>query len=184
MADAVLVIDMLRGFLEEGYPLYGGNSVRQIIPNIQRLLEKEIPRSSKIYFLCDNHDKDDLEFKIFPPHCIAGTKESEVIPELSKFLGEIIKKRRYSAFYGTDLEQELKKLKPGKLIICGVLTNICVMHTIADARNRDYKVEIPVNCVASPDEAAHRFALDHMEKVLGARLVQEVNHASTEVQTI
>jgi nicotinamidase-related amidase len=52
-----------------------------------------------------------------------------------------------------------------------VLTDICVMHTTADARNRDYAVEIPVNCVASSDEAAHRFALEHMENVLGARLV-------------
>ncbi len=179
MADAVLVIDMLRGFLEEGYPLYGGAKVGQIISHIQRLLEREISRGSKIFFVCDNHDEDDLEFKMFPPHCIAGTKEAEIIPELSKYPGEIIKKKRYSAFYGTDLEKRLKKLKPGKLIVCGVLTNICVMHTVADARNRDYEVEIPLNCVASPDEAAHSFALEHMEKVLGARLIQEVNHAST-----
>ena len=171
MANAVLVIDILRGFMEEGCPLYGGEKTRKIIPNIKRLLEKEISKGSKVFYVCDNHDADDLEFKMFPPHCIAGTAESEVIPELAKYPGEIIQKKRYSAFYGTDLEQKLKKLKPGKLIICGVLTNICVMHTVADARNRDYKVEIPVDCVASPDEAAHRFALEHMEKVLGARLV-------------
>jgi nicotinamidase/pyrazinamidase len=171
MSNAVLVIDMLRGFLEEGYPLYGGEKVRQVIPNIKRLLDKEIAQGSKIFFICDNHDKDDPEFNMFPPHCIAGTAEAEVIPELSKYAHEIIKKKRYSAFYGTDLEKKLKKLKPDKLIVCGVLTNICVMHTVADARNRDYAVEVPVDCVASPDEAAHRFALEHMEKVLGARLV-------------
>ena len=59
---------------------------------------------------------------------------------------------------------------PEKLIICGVLTNICVLHTTADARNRDYQVEVPADCVASPDEKAHQFALEHMEKVLGAKL--------------
>ncbi len=171
MASAVLVIDMLRGFLEEGCPLYGGENVRRVIPNIQRLLEKELALGSTVYFVCDNHDKDDPEFKMFPPHCIAGTAEAEIIPELSKYAHEIIKKKRYSAFYGTDLEKKLEKLKPDKLIVCGVLTNICVMHTVADARNRDYTVEVPVDCVASPDDAAHRFALEHMEKVLGARLV-------------
>ncbi len=171
MANAVLVIDMLRGFLEEGHPLYGGDNVRRIIPNIQRLLEKESSLDSKIYFVCDNHDKDDPEFKMFPPHCIAGTAEAEIIPELSKYALEIIKKKRYSAFYGTDLEKKLEKLKPDRLVVCGVLTNICVMHTVADARNRDYAVEVPADCVASPDEAAHRFALEHMEKVLGAKLV-------------
>jgi nicotinamidase/pyrazinamidase len=170
MANAVLVVDMLRGFLEEGYPLSIGQKPRNIIPNIQRLLEQELARGSKVFFICDNHDPDDLEFKMFPPHCIAGTLEAEVIPELAKYTGEIIPKKRYSAFFNTNLEERLKQLKPDKVIICGVLTDICVMHTVADARNRDYDVEVPVNCVASPDERAHQFALDHIEKVLGARL--------------
>ncbi len=177
MANAVLVVDMLRGFMEEGYPLYLGANARKIIPNIQKLLELELAQDSKIFFICDNHDKDDLEFRMFPPHCIAGTEEAEVIPELTGYPGEIIPKRRYSGFYDTPLEEKLKALKPDKLIICGVLTNICVMHTTADARNRDYEVEIPVDCVASPDASAHQFALEHMDRVLGAKLVQVVNHA-------
>ena len=41
------------------------------------------------------------------------------------------------------------------------------MHTAADARNRDYKVEVPADCVASFDEDAHDNALRHMEKILG-----------------
>lgn len=174
MPNAVLVIDMLRGFLEEGYPLYIGEKPRGIIQNLQRLLEGELARGSDVFFICDNHDPDDLEFKMFPPHCIAGTEEAEVIAELASYPGEFIPKKRYSGFYNTVLDEKLKELKPDKLIICGVLTNICVMHTTADARNRDYDVEIPVACVASPDEEAHRFALEHMDMVLGASLVQEV----------
>jgi len=170
MADAVIVVDMLRCFMEPGHPLYAGDKAREIIPNVQKLLERELARGSKIFFICDNHDPDDLEFKMFPPHCIAGTPEAEVIPELAGYPGEIIPKKRYSGFFNTALETSLKELKPGKLIICGVLTNICVLHTAADARNRDYPVEVPVDCVASPDEKAHQFALEHMEKVLGAKL--------------
>jgi len=170
MAKAVLVVDMLRGFLEEGHPLYCGPRCRQIIPNIQRLLAEELAQGSKVFFICDNHDPDDLEFKMFPRHCVAGTPEAEVIPELANYPGEIIAKKRYSGFFATQLEEKLKELAPEKLIICGVLTNICVLHTTADARNRDYQVEVPVDCVASPDEQAHRFALEHMEKVLGAEL--------------
>ncbi len=172
MADAVLVIDMLRGFLEEGYPLYIGKEARNIIPNIQGLLERELARGSKIFFVCDSHDPDDLEFKMFPPHCIAGTAETEVIPELAKYPGEIIPKKRYSAFFNTKLEEKLKKLKPDKIVVCGVLTDICVMHTVADARNRDYAVEVPVDCVAALDEKTQQFALSHIEKVLGARLTR------------
>ncbi len=170
MVNAVLVVDMLRGFLEEGYPLYIGAEARRIIPNIQRLIEQELAQGYRVFFICDRHDPDDLEFKMFPPHCIEGTPEAEVIPELAKYPGEIIPKKRYSGFFDTPLETKLKELKPEKLIICGVLTNICVMYTVSSARNRDYEVEVPVDCVASPDEKAHQFALEQIEKVLGAKL--------------
>jgi len=170
MAAAVIVVDMLRCFMEPGHPLYVGDKAREIIPSVQKLLEKEHARGSKIYFICDNHDPDDLEFKMFPPHCIGGTPEAEVIPELARYPGEIIPKKRYSGFFNTDLEARLKELKPEKLIVCGVCTDICVMHTAADARNRDYLVEVPVDGVASPDEKAHQFALEHIDKVLGAKL--------------
>ncbi|MFC1870907.1 cysteine hydrolase family protein [Chloroflexota bacterium] len=170
MANAVLVIDMLRGFLAAGYPLYIGEESRGIIPRIQSLLERELAFGSKVLFICDRHAPDDLEFRMFPPHCVVGSAEAEVIPELSGYPGEVIPKRRYSGFFDTVLEERLGQLEPEKLIICGVLTNICVLHTTADARNRDYEVEIPVDCVASPDKAAHRFALEHMAKVLGAKL--------------
>ncbi|MFC2012070.1 cysteine hydrolase family protein [Chloroflexota bacterium] len=174
MANAVLVVDMLRGFLEAGYPLYIGDNCRRIIPNIRHLLESELERDSRIFFICDNHSTDDLEFEMFPPHCIKGTIEADVIPELSEYPGEIIPKKRYSGFFGTSLEEKLRQLNPDKLIACGVLTDICVIHTVADARNRDYQVEVPTDCVASPDEEAHRFALEHIEKVLGARLTTAV----------
>ncbi|MES0279022.1 MAG: isochorismatase family cysteine hydrolase [Dehalococcoidales bacterium] len=179
MADVVLVIDMLRGFLEEGNPLFCGQTARRIIPSIKTLLERELNRGSRVFFVCDRHAPDDAEFKMFPPHCITGTPEAEVIPELAKYPGELIPKKRYSAFYNTGLGTKLEHLKPERLIICGVLTNICVMHTTADARNRDYQVEVPVDCVASPDEQEHRFALQHMEKILGATLTR-FKEANTE----
>ncbi len=170
MANTVLVIDMTRGFFEEGYPLYCGDRARRIVPNIQGLLEQELARGATILFLCDHHDPDDAEFKMFPPHCVEGTPETEIISELKKFAGEVIPKKRLSAFYGTILEERLRQLKPEKLIVCGVCTDICVCQTVGDARNRDYQVEVPVDCVASFNEKAHYTALEHMEKILGAKL--------------
>jgi len=169
MTNAVLVVDMVRGFLEEGYPLYCGARARRIIPNVQGLLEQELAQGSSVFFLCDHHTPDDLEFKMFPPHCIEGTAEAELIPELAGY-GEVIPKRRFSAFFDTSLEAKLRQLKPEKLIVCGVCTDVCVLHTVADARNRDYEVEVPVDCVASFNETAHHFALQYMEKTLGAKL--------------
>ena len=171
MGNVVLVVDMLVGFLEASHSLYCGDDARGIIPRTRRLVEREQARGSSLLFVCDRHTPDDLEFQMFPVHCLEGSNEAQVIPELSGCQGEIIPKRRYSGFFGTELERRLADLKPDKLIVCGVCTDICVMHTVADARNRDYQVEVPVDCVASFDLAAHEFALRHMEKVLGAKLV-------------
>ena len=171
MTDVVIVADMIKGFLEEGYPLYLGQKARGIIPNVRRMLEEERQKGSHIIFLADNHEPDDREFEMFPPHCVKGTVETEVIPELSDLATEIIPKTRYSAFYGTNLEERIRELSPDRVVMCGVCTDICVLHTVADLRDRDYRVEVPVDCVATFDEEAHAFALKHIEKVLGAKLV-------------
>ena len=165
MSNVVLVVDMLIGVMEPGKNLYCGDEARQIIPNIKRLIESEQAAGSSIIFIADNHDPDDLEFEMFPVHCVRGTEECEVIPELADYVTVTLQKRRYSAFYETDLAGRLKTLNPEKIILAGV-----VMHTAADARNRDYAVEVPTDCVASFDPDAHRHALDHMEKILGAKL--------------
>ncbi len=161
---------MTRAFLEPGRALYVGDKALRIIPHIQKLLEYELARSSTILFLNDHHIPNDPEFKMFPPHSVVGTEETQVIPELSEFMGKIIPKRHYSAFSDTTLGDELKKLAPAKLIICGVLTDICVCHTATSARDLGYTVEVPTDCVASNDESHHYTALTHMRDVLGVAL--------------
>ena len=159
---------MLRGFLEEGHSLFIGERGRRIIDPIKKLLEKN--KSLPVFFLCDEHDPDDEEFKSFPPHCLKGSLEAKLIPELENYPGEIIPKKHFSGFYETGLDEKLKALGIEKLIIVGVLTDICVLHTAADARKYGYQVEIPADCVFTPDTEANRFALKHLSEVLGARV--------------
>jgi nicotinate phosphoribosyltransferase len=179
MATVVIVTDMLRGFLEEGYPLYCGIEARTIVPNIQRLLERELKQGSKIFYICDHHIPDDPEFKMFPPHCVEGTVEAELIPELSEYPGETIAKKTFGSFYNTPLDKRLKAIKPKTIVVCGVTTHICVLQAVIDARNRGYDVEVPVDCVASFDRKAHTFALDYMERVLGAKLIKPTVEVSS-----
>ncbi|MCI0799275.1 MAG: cysteine hydrolase [Chloroflexi bacterium] len=173
MANVVLVIDMVKGFLEPGHNLYCGDESRSIIPKVASLLAQERDAGSHILFISDHHDPDDLEFQIFPVHCVKGTEEPNVIPELSGFVTEsnVVPKNRYSGFFNTDLAQRLERLNPEKIIVCGVCTDICVLHTSADARNRDYAVEVPAGCVASFNADAHAWALSHIQNILGAKVV-------------
>ena len=174
MARAVLVIDMLRGFLEEGHPLFSGIQARRIIPNVHCLIETEKKRGAHVIWACDSHACDDPEFKQFPPHCIQGTEEADIVPELADCGGTIVTKRHFSAFQDTGLDQLLHDLEVDTLVVCGVSTDICVLHTVADARSKGYVVEVPANCVASFNNKNHAFALDHIEKVLGASITTEI----------
>ena len=175
MPRAVVVADMLRGFMEPGHALYCGNKARRIIPNMQKLFEQELAKGSRIFYVCDHHDKNDPEFAMFPPHAIEGTEESEVIPEFKNYPGKIIPKKTYSLFFNTTLDEELKKLKPDTVVVCGVLTHICVLIGAMETRVRHYPVEVPVDCVADVDDKEHVWALDYIEKVLGCKLTRAVS---------
>jgi len=172
MARAIVVADMIRGFMEPGHALYCGDKARHIIPNMKKLFEQELAKGSKIFYICDNHDRDDPEFAMFAPHAIEGSIESEVIPEFKKYPGKIIPKKSYSLFHNTTLDDELNKLKPETVIVCGVLTHICVLIGAMEARVRHYPVEVPVDCVADVDEKEHVWALDYIDKVLGCKLTR------------
>ena len=74
-----------------------------------------------------------------------------------------IQKRRYSAFYGTDLEILLKGLKVNTLILTGGLTDVCVHYTYADAHQGDYHCYVVENCTAGSSLDSHRASLKAME---------------------
>lgn len=168
---AVLVIDMLYDFLDPEGALYVGDEAAGVVSPIAELLESERKAGSKIIYVCDNHAPEDAEFKMFPLHCVAGTKGAEIICELTPQKDDlIIYKRRYSAFSGTDLDITLRELGINELLIVGVCTNICVLYTAADARNLNYSVLIPKNCVASFNPAAHEFALGELAGTLGVEV--------------
>jgi nicotinamidase-related amidase len=171
---SVIVVDVLNGFCKVGN-LASPRLARVILP-IQKLLERELQAGSHIIFLADTHAPDDPEFEMFPPHCVAGSGEEEVVDELKPFVakGILIPKTRYSGFFKTNLEQVLAEIAPAEVIVVGVCTDICVMHTVADLRNRNYRVIVPRQCVETYDAPGHdgdevnKCMLTHIRDVLGA----------------
>jgi len=172
---ALIVVDMQRGFLEEGYPLFCGAEARRIIPTVSHAVEESLARGIPVFFTADAHSPDDREFKIYPSHCIRGSKEAKIIPELAPYLDRstLIETTTYSAFFETDLHRRLQGLGVEELTFCGVCTDICVLHTVADAYFRGYRIAVLREGVASFDPEGHRFGLRHMEAVFGARLIGE-----------
>lgn len=161
----VIIVDMLRGFLEPEFPLYCGDNARKIIPNVKELVEDT---DERLIWVCDAHRDDDIEFNVFPKHCLRGSIEAQIIPELIGFDGNVVLKRSIDGFSGTTLQAIVSSLKPTTVTVVGVCTDICVLYVVAGLRMRGYPVTVPSNCVASFDQEMHEFGLKHMNKVLGA----------------
>ena len=170
---ALVVVDMIEDFVREGGALYCGPSMARIVPVIRREITRARDATEPVVYLTDNHLPDDAEFQVFPPHAIAGTKGAEIVPELAPGKDDtVIPKRRYSGFFGTDLDITLRERGVDTLRLVGDCTNICVLYTAADARNLGYAVEVVEKGVTSFDEEAHRDALRELEKTLGAKVLR------------
>lgn len=84
----------------------------------------------------------------------------------------MIKKKRYSGFYETELDAVLKgNLIDKVVVVVGVCTSICVMDTVGGLRDRDYRVKVNRSGVADFDLQFHDFFLKRMEKAYGARII-------------
>ncbi len=105
-------------------------------------------------------------------HCIETNPDTAIAAEVLDFrpTDYLIRKRRYSAFFGTDFEILLKGLKIDTLLLCGGLTDVCVHYTFVDGHQSDYFCRVIEDCVAGSCLEAHEAALRAMEYLqTGAR---------------
>ena len=162
---ALIIVDMLNDFVRADGALVVPKA-KELIPNQKKLLEKARKLGFEILYLADNHMPDDPEFEIWPKHCVQGTHGAKVIDELTPLTNEkIIPKRRYSGFFGTDLDLTLREAAVERIILVGVLTDICVMYTSADASARNYEVIVISDATGTTDSSIQKFSLKHIEKV-------------------
>ncbi len=169
MKTAIVVVDMINDFVIGSLKC---ESAFKIIPNIRRLLnfvrKKEIP----VIYTNDTHLPGiDEEFEIWPQHALVGTKGAEVIEELKPVKGDyIIQKRRYSAFFGTYLDLLLRELEVDTLVLVGLVTNVCIQNTAADAFFRGYRVIVPEDCVEAVNEEVQKSAIEYMKTIYGCKI--------------
>ncbi|NOI29271.1 cysteine hydrolase family protein [Vibrio coralliilyticus] len=94
---------------------------------------------------------------------IEGTAGCELLRECVRASNEpeIIKKR-YSAFFGTELDTFLEELKPREIVIAGVNTHACIRVTAIDAYQRDFPLLLAQDCIDSYDEGCHNESFSYL----------------------
>ncbi len=177
---ALFSVDMIKGFCTEG-PL-SSPRIQAIAPTVAQTFERAYATGIRDFILAqDAHTPDAVEFESYPPHCIAGTSESETIPELAQLpfaeLFTIIPKNSLNPFYGTELLawQDIHR-DLNTAIVIGDCTDLCVYQTAmhlklyANAHNQRMRVIIPANAVQTfdtPIETAQQLgSLPHNGDVL------------------
>ena len=164
---AVLVVDMLNDFVTGAL---GCDNARAIVKPTQELLDEARKNNVPVIFCNDSHLKGvDNELKLWGDHAIRGTKGAEVIPELPiSDKDYVILKRRYSAFFQTDLDLLLKELGVTTVIITGLHTHMCCRHTAADAYQNNYEVIFANECTNAFTEEDYQYGLRYAKETYGA----------------
>ncbi|MCH3990038.1 MAG: cysteine hydrolase [Lactobacillus sp.] len=114
---------------------------------------KEVHRANMVDFGRELDGAEDV-------HCLDNLPTTDYAKLTYPLPGEYkITKRRYSAFFATDLELLLKCLHVDTLYMVGGLTDVCIHYTSVDAHQNNYHIRVVTDAVAGSSEEAHRYAL-------------------------
>ena len=179
-SKALIVIDYTYDFVAPDGKLTCGVPGQAIEGKIASLIKQFIEEKQPVIFANDLHKENDPfhpETKLFPPHNIEGTSGRALYGSVKalyeKHQHEVISfdKTRYSAFAGTNLALLLRERGVQEVVLVGVCTDICILHTAVDSYNLGYELTIYKDAVASFNDVGHTWALSHFEACLGARIL-------------
>lgn len=182
MKRALINIDYSYDFVATDGKLTCGVPGQAIEDDITALTQAFIEADDFVAIGMDSHEEGDTlhpELASFPEHNIIGTPGKELYGKMKTLYEEnkhkdnvfYFNKTRYSAFVGTNLELKLRERKVEEVHLAGVCTDICILHTAIDAYNKGFKIVVHRNAVASFNQSAHNWALEHVTNILGATVV-------------
>lgn len=165
--SAVLVVDVLGGS-NEVLPV-----LADMVANSVAIVEAARAAGVPVIFADDAHVPGlDRELELWGDHGIAGTEDAK--PAAAFEVGEgdyVIPKRRYDAFFQTDLDLTLRELGVDTLIVVGADTNICVFQTLAGAYFRAYKTIVAADATATFLIGTQEYGLEYFSRCYDSRVV-------------
>ena len=167
---ALLVIDAIEAVADDS--LYDPDAATKAYrENVARAVAAAHAAGMPVIYCNDAHVPGlDRELELWGEHGVAGG--TRVFPEIEQAVSDItIPKRRYSGFFQTDLDLTLRELSVTTVVAVGADTNICVLHTLADAYFNGYASVVVTDATMTFLCGTQAGALEHCEKCYGSALV-------------
>lgn len=174
---AMIVVDMENDFVAEDAPLETPGA-REMVPNLVEALSACRDAGVKVIYTAHAHRRDGSDLGLFSLNPVIARGEAlaedtpgvDIYPAVAPQLGEhVIKKHRFSGFFGTDLDMILRGWRVDTVIIAGATTENCCHATARDALFRDYRVVFLSDATAT---------FDYPDLGFGAMSAAEVHRAA------
>jgi len=165
MQTALIIVDMQIDFFRRD-PLKSIG--RELVPAMNRLTSEARMRQVPVIWIRQEFKKDLSDAFLHMRRAgqrltIEGTEGARLLPELNIGSDDFqIVKKRYSAFFDTNLDDLLNSMGIGSLIFCGINSHACVRASVTDAYQRDYIVHLVTDCTGSWDPEHHRISMNYM----------------------
>ena len=170
-ATALILVDVTNSFFLEGMPNHYP-AAAEVLEPLRRLLARAREKGRIVVHAVEQHYPgfDDFEWRKLPRHHFIGD------PDAAFFTGfepagprEIVcAKRRFSAFFATDLALFLSEQKIERVVIAGVKTNVCIRATVQDAFANGFDAVVPREATNSNRPHLAAASLEDIERYFGS----------------
>ena len=170
---AIVVVNLLVDMVERAKPFPMPPEYAEILERTVQFIQSAREAGYPIIYIQDQHregDKEFTDFSVGQPHAIRDTEGAQLISQLSP-VGEsdyTVGKRRFSAFFGTDMDLYLREEGIRRLVIVGRPSNVCALYSASDAFIRRYEVVAISDCLYSKTGEMHDRAMREFSETLGA----------------
>jgi maleamate amidohydrolase len=169
-ATALILVDVTNSFFLEGMPNHYPEAAMVVEP-LRRLLAQARARGHIVVHAVEQHYPgfDDYEWRKLPRHHLIGDPDAAFFEGFAPSGARevVIGKRRYSAFFATDLALFLREQKIERVIVAGVKTNVCIRATAQDAFANGFDVVVPREATNSNRPHLAAASLEDMDRYIG-----------------
>jgi nicotinamidase-related amidase len=162
MKFAVIVVDMHNDAFNgpADHPIIQG--FRSIVAPVQQLVKEARSLGGLVVYTLDSYLKNDFLFTgRMHAHAVRGTEGERLIPDLEVLPEDmVLPKRRFSAFFRTDLDLTLRTLDIDTIAVCGLVTEVCVLATAMDGLCNDFSTVIISDCCTTRKKEDHEAIMD------------------------